>query len=60
MPRHKDESDQPNNSTPDPLVSALFAKLPAPGSVWPEQDRQAWLAMMGQAFKLSYKETASQ
>jgi len=33
----------PDNLQDHPLIKALIAELPAPGSVWPIDDRLRWL-----------------
>lgn len=38
----------------DPLIAALIAKLPAPGSEYSRGEREAWLRMMVAAFDLAY------
>jgi hypothetical protein len=38
----------------DRLLDALIDKLPAPGSAWPQADRDAWLGLMRSAFDLVY------
>lgn len=44
----------PRPKSGDPLLNALIAKLPAPGTNWPAKDRQAWLGLMTQAFDIVY------
>jgi hypothetical protein len=38
----------------DGLLAALIAKLPAPRTRWPRDDRIAWLRMMAMAFDVVY------
>lgn len=38
----------------DPLIAALFAKLPTPGTNWPEERQQAWLKMMAMGLSVVY------
>jgi hypothetical protein len=40
----------------DPLISALFGKLPAPDSVWAEVDRERWLKAMELSLTIVYGE----
>jgi len=40
----------------DPIIGALIARLPEVGSVWPETERNLWLDLMRQCFKLIYKD----
>lgn len=41
-------------SNVDPLVVALVAKLPAPGSKWPASRRALWLRCMAGAMAMAY------
>ena len=38
----------------DPLISALVAKLPDPGTDWPVERQLAWLKMMAMGFGVVY------
>jgi hypothetical protein len=38
----------------EPLINALFERLPPAGSAWPEAQRQAWLSMMETTFTIVY------
>lgn len=40
----------------DPLVAALLGHLPPAHTVWPPQDRQKWMDMLGDAFAVIYKD----
>lgn len=42
MPRH------------DPMVAALFDRLPPPGADWPQPERIKWLTAAGHVFDLVY------
>lgn len=43
----------------DPIVAALFERLPVPGSVWPEAERMRWLDAVRASFDLIYKDEAA-
>lgn len=59
-PSLRDNDD--DNGTPvrrgrvDPLIQALLGHLPAPHTVWPPQERQKWLGMLGDALGVIYKD----
>lgn len=40
----------------DPVIKGLIDKLPPPGSVWAEPDRQLWLQILESSFKLIYED----
>lgn len=40
----------------DPVIQGLIDKLPAPKSVWREEERQLWLQILENSFKLVYKD----
>jgi hypothetical protein len=40
----------------DPIVQGLLARLPKSGSTWPQGERQLWLNLLGESFKLIYRE----
>jgi hypothetical protein len=42
----------------DPLVAALVAKLPPPGTVWPQADRDEFIAAFNAIAPMVWKETA--
>ena len=44
----------------DPVIAALFAKLPTPGAVWPDNERKAWLAAMTAALSMLYQKPAQE
>lgn len=44
----------------DPLILALFAKLPRPGTVWPVRERKLWLNAAEGVLKLLYAEPEEQ
>jgi len=41
----------------DPLISALVAKLPAPGTVWPQADREEFINAFNAIAPMVWKET---
>lgn len=45
----------PRAAGEDDLLVAIWNRLPAPGSVWPKAEREAWLAAQSAAFALVYK-----
>jgi hypothetical protein len=49
----EDQMARPRN--PDPVIAALFAKLPTPGAVWPASERKAWMAAVTAALGLLYQ-----
>jgi hypothetical protein len=38
-----------------PIVKELFALLPPPGSLWPHEERDAWIRCASAIFDLLYK-----
>jgi hypothetical protein len=40
----------------DQLITGLIRRLPAPGQVWADPDREAWLHALRQVFKILYQE----
>lgn len=38
-----------------PLLTAFYEMLPAAGSIWAEQERQAWLNAIAQSFAVIYR-----
>jgi hypothetical protein len=53
MPKAKIEPED-NGKELDPLIDALLEHLPAPGDYWAIEDRQQWLMVLEQSFKLIY------
>lgn len=53
---------QPLQTMPptDPVLSALIAKLPPGGSVWPLKKRVAWMQMLWLSFDLVYEAEAGE
>jgi len=47
-------SDAPKTGVEDPLLAALVAKLPAPGSPWPRGQRVNWMRMVAMALNEAY------
>lgn len=39
----------------DPLIAALFAKIPPPETMWRMQDRALWLNAVAHAFSMVYR-----
>lgn len=44
----------------DPVVKGLLTHLPAPGSVWPSEDRKLWLELLEGTFRLIFREKPRQ
>lgn len=40
----------------DPIIQGLIDRLPAPGEVWPSQERKLWLGILENSFHLVYKD----
>lgn len=45
---------KPETGATDPMMSALIAKLPPPGSSWPVDKRTSWMQMLWLTFDLVY------
>jgi hypothetical protein len=41
----------------DPIIAGLLHRLPKQGATWPAIERALWLELLGQSFKLIYRET---
>lgn len=54
--RRLQQREQQEQACPDPLITALFDRLPKPGSVWTQDERVAWVAAAEAAFDLIYPE----
>ena len=39
----------------DPIIEGLLARLPEPGKEWPEDERNLWLGLLKDSFRLIYK-----
>ncbi len=49
-----DRKQGAEDSVLDPVLAALFDRLPEAGVVWPEKERARWLAALGPCFDLVY------
>lgn len=47
-------TDAPDKPEFDPMVAALFDRLPPPGADWPQPERIKWLTAAGHVFDLVY------
>ena len=60
MPKQKSmsqaELDASNGLELDPLLDALLQHLPAPGDVFPPEDRKLWLQILELCLRLIYLE----
>ena len=43
----------------DPIIKGLLDHLPDAGEVWPEAEREQWLSVLSDSFKLVYKDKES-
>lgn len=55
--RQTPEAVQAPSRTYDPLIIALFGKLPLVGSVWPKSQRELWLRIVELSFELLYSKS---
>lgn len=44
----------------DPSVQGLLKRLPKSGDVWPERERDLWLGILKDSFKLIYKDAKTE
>lgn len=40
----------------DPIIKGLLQRLPAPGEVWPQAARKAWLNLLEGSFGIIYQD----
>lgn len=56
LPKNKNGGGGNGPTGLDPVIKGLVDKLPPPGSVWAEPDRQLWLQILESSFKLVYED----